>query len=636
MNRIRRSLALKLSLGILLMAVPIFILSLGILFVKSRNFIRQEATEHATNVLKTATQRVRTYMNTIETATNSNEWLVEEHFHPDSLLAMTSRIVWMNRHVNGCSITAEPDVFPQYGRYFSAYSIQSGDTVITAREAPYEYFEKVWYKTARELDKACWVDPFNDYNEGTLYTTELIASYCKPVHRADGSIVGVIATDLSLRKLAQTVDSASHPYPHAYFVLIGNEGNYLIHPDTTRLFRKTIFSDADPQRNTDLVALGHEMTAGNEGHMQVMVDGEPCLVCYRPVPGTKWSLALVCPEGDILKSYRQLAYVITILIAIGLVVILLLCGRAVTHAIQPVNKLLGQTLFLADGQYDRLIPHTRREDAVGQLQNSFATMQESLNFHIGSIRYTTDIAKQRNEELAKATQIAEEALKKKTTFIHNVTHQIRTPLNIILGFAQVLRDGMSFPKEEMASIKDMMLHNSNTLTRLVNMLFDSSDTGLSEELNIHKHELVSCNKVARESIEYTQSHFPGITVHFETDATDDFHIYTNNLYLMRSLRELLYNSAKYSDGKHLSFRVTHTDSRVRFCIEDTGPGISEDYAGKMFEPFTKVDDLTEGLGLGLPLSKRHAMSLGGDLIFDASYHDGCRFILELPISQEAS
>ena len=50
----------------------------------------------------------------------------------------------------------------------------------------------------------------------------------------------------------------------------------------------------------------------------------------------------------------------------------------------------------------------------------------------------------------------------------------------------------------------------------------------------------------------------------------------------------------------------------------------------IFKPFGKVDDLSEGLGLGLPLAKRHALSLGGDLLYDADYHDGCRFILEVP------
>ena len=101
---------------------------------------------------------------------------------------------------------------------------------------------------------------------------------------------------------------------------------------------------------------------------------------------------------------------------------------------------------------------------------------------------------------------------------------------------------------------------------------------------------------------------------------------------MRSLRELVYNSAKYSDGKHVTFRITTTDSTLRFIIEDKGKGIPKANREHIFNFFIKVDDLSEGLGLGLPLTKRHAQNLGGDLIFDEDYHDGCRFIFELPLT----
>ena len=71
---------------------------------------------------------------------------------------------------------------------------------------------------------------------------------------------------------------------------------------------------------------------------------------------------------------------------------------------------------------------------------------------------------------------------------------------------------------------------------------------------------------------------------------------------------------------------------MRFIVEDTGKGIAEADRERLFKFFTKVDDLSEGLGLGLPLSKRHAQNLGGDIILDTDYHDGCRFIVEIPLS----
>ncbi len=113
--------------------------------------------------------------------------------------------------------------------------------------------------------------------------------------------------------------------------------------------------------------------------------------------------------------------------------------------------------------------------------------------------------------------------------------------------------------------------------------------------------------------------------------SDEFHIHTSYLYLMRSLRELLYNASKYSDGQHITMRINRSDDKVYFIVEDTGPGIADEYVDHLFEMFTKVNDLSEGLGLGLSLAKRHLKNLGGDINFDTSYKAGCRFIIEVPI-----
>ena len=641
MIRRRHSLSTKLSLSILLIATPVFVMALGVLFLQSRYFIRQEAMEHAGSVLNTKMQRLRNYMSTVENATNASAWLAEEYFVPDSLLSISHRVVQLNSHVNGCSITAEPDMFPQTGRYFSAYTIREGDTIITAREAEYDYYDKVWYKKPRLLEKACWVDPFDDYNEGTLYTSEIIASYCKPLYQDGDNIVGVISTDLSFRQLAQAIGGDDHPYPNAYFILIGDDGRYFIHPDSAYLFKKTFFSDKDLRRDANVIALGHEMTAGKQGNMQVTLNGQLCHVCYKPVPGTSWSLALICPDSDILKRYHQLTYIIIALIVVGLLVIMIMCYKVVGRTIRPLSSLLDMTQRLADGHYDEPIPYTKRGDAIGQLQNSFATMQRSLKDHVGSIHQAVEQTKERNEELVRTTQLAEEAVRQKTAFIQDVSHQIRTPLNIILGFAQVLREDlaalgddtkhqMAISKDEVANIAGMMKHNSAHLNRMLLMLYDSSDTGISEEKKLRRDEPVSPNKVARECIEHTLSHFPGLSIRFETDLDDSFRIHSNHLYLMRTLRELLYNSAKYSDKQHIALFVNKTSTTVRFIAQDKGPGLPEEAHDLVFNPFTKVDDLSEGLGLGLPLSKRHAKSLGGDLILDTSYHEGCRFILEVP------
>lgn len=613
MSKIKDTLATKLMVSILLMAIPIFLISIGLVFVQSQKAIYQEAQERAVSTLNTTMQRLRNHMTIVETAANSSTWYAVEHFNPDSLLALTNRIVRLNRHVNGCSITAEPDMFPTIGR-FSAYTVQEGDSVLTKREADYDYYSMEWYRAAARSGKACWIDPYDDYLEGSLSNSEIIASYNKPLYR-DDKMIGVISTDLSLNSLDKTINTAEPPYPGAFFLLMGSDGKFFI----------------NPHENKSLTAMAHEISQGKEGNTNVEMDGELYHVCYSPVTGTDWKLALVCPDREILKNYNHLFFFITVITILGLVVILWLCRRGVNQAITPLKELLDTSQKLSEGNYDLTIPKTDREDVVGTLQNSFATMQESLNKHVADIRQTAADTKKSNLELAYTTKLVKEAVRQKDIFIQNVSHQIRTPLNIIQGFAQVLHDNPGLSKEDMAEITESMKHNALHLNRMVLMLFDSSDSGINEELMSQRNELVSCNQIASECISYTRDHFPHTNIQFLTNLDDDFKVQTNHLYLMRTLRELLYNAAKYSDGQHITMRLTYSDL-VRFIVEDKGKGVPESAQEMLFNPFMKVDDLSEGLGLGLPLSKRHARSLGGDLTIDTSYKEGCRFILEIPKS----
>jgi len=629
LRHIRESLALKLDITVLVLSVLIFGLSLGVLYQHSGNAIKKEAVQRATILLHTTAQRLASLLGTIETATNATSWMITEHWQPDSLLAFTRRIVALNANVNGCSITAEPNEFPQYGRYFSAYTIREGDSITTVREKPYDYHEKVWYKTAHDHRRASWVDPFDDFQEGTLYSKEMIASYSMPLYNAKGRLLGVIATDVALSMLANTID-VEKPSPNAYFLMLGKDGHYFVHPDSTRIASQTIFSGLDVNRQSDLVALGYEMTLGTSGVRKVNVEGKPCYVCFEPVPGTMWSIAFVCPERDMLQRYNHLGYILVPLIAIGLLVIMLLCRRIVKQAISPLSQLVEKTQRLAEGHYDEPIIRTTREDAVGQLQNSFSQMQESLNRHIGEINRANADRIRRNEELIAARRQAEEAARQKMAFIQNMSHQIRTPLNIIMGFAQVLQnESGSISFEEAKPIASMMDHNAKTLTRMVAMLYDSSDTGRRNVLRMVGEE-ISCNELARRCILYIKDHFPDLTVTLDTSVPDSLKIRSYIYYLERSIRELLFNSAKYSDGEHICLRVSAKDDKVVFITEDTGPGISEDNRIRMFDSFVKIDDLSEGLGLGLPLVKQHIATLRGELTLDNEYKKGCRFIIVLP------
>ena len=628
-------LSTRLAFVILLLAAPVFITTIGVLFFEARQVIRHKAVGRAKSALNASMQRLDRSLIAVKTATEAYSWMLEEKMAPDSFLTISHKLVALNPHIDGCSVSGEPFLFPDKGRYYSAYTIRENDSVKTVVEEKYEYFQKSWYKLPHDQDAACWEIYFDETDSLTLTIDGMLASYGRPLHNKDNEVVGIISTDLSLLKITKIIN-LERPYPNSYFMMLDSDGRYVVHPDSTRLFKKTIFDNADPRTQQDLIALGHEMTAGKEGGMPIYVDGNGYLVCYKPVPGTDWSLAIVCPDNDILKNYYMLTNILVPLLIIGLLIIVLLCYRAVSQAFSSIRQLLVKTRMIAEGNLEVYIKHSKRIDDVGRLQNSFAAMLQALQFHIGIVRYITEKLQQRNKELEEATKLAQEANRQKTVFIQNVSHQIRTPLNIVMGFSQVLYDTVKqkeiLPEEEMKSITSTMDHQAKLLYRLVSMLFDSSDTGLSEELRTSQFDVVKCVDMAHESINYLKRHYPKI--HIELQAEDcDVYIQTNKLYLTRCLSELLYNSAKYSDGQHITLKVICTEHVVRFIVEDTGKGISEPYRDLMFKFFTKIDDLSEGLGLGLPLAKRHALNLGGDLWLDDSYHEGCRFVLEIPLKQ---
>ena len=251
------SLKRELSLGIIFLAVPIFILSIGTLFYQSHNLIHGEVLSSNSNMLDKGLYQVRSYMSTIETAVNSNAWMMEEYLTPDSLESISGRVVRLNDPVVSCSVFMVPNYFNKYGSKFSVYAVQQQDTVKTYVEPDYDYFGKSSYTTPLKSGKACWVDPFVEYVEGRVDHNEAVAAYSRPLRQKNGRIAGVLSAEMSFSQLTKLINNIELEYNGAFFFLLDGNGRFFINPDTTHLFRKTIFTDAESSKNTDIISLGH-------------------------------------------------------------------------------------------------------------------------------------------------------------------------------------------------------------------------------------------------------------------------------------------------------------------------------------------------------------------------------------------
>ena len=157
MIKIRHTFAVKVVRWVLLLAVPVFFASVGVLFWQSRKMVRTESIERAKGVLSNTLQRINRYLITAETATNINAWQVEEQLTPEALKLLTDRIVRLNPYIDGCVISTEPGVMPQYPNGFMALTLRESDSVRTTSRTDYDYFNERWYTIPRVQEKPCWV-----------------------------------------------------------------------------------------------------------------------------------------------------------------------------------------------------------------------------------------------------------------------------------------------------------------------------------------------------------------------------------------------------------------------------------------------------------------------------------------------
>lgn len=228
------------------------------------------------------------------------------------------------------------------------------------------------------------------------------------------------------------------------------------------------------------------------------------------------------------------------------------------------------------------------------------------------------------EELRKAKEVAEQSNWLKTMFIQNMSHEIRTPLNSIVGFSGVLVD-MLDEKEDIGQYVALIESNSKLLLKLVGDILDISI--LDSEVEI-KHNAVDVNACCQASIDAAGASFdPGVRLIFEP-ACDELIINSNYSYIVQVLDNLLGNASKFThEGSvTLAYEVKKEENQLIFTVTDTGIGIPVEEQERVFERFVKLDNFSQGAGLGLSICRIVAERLGGYLRIDKGYTQGTRII----------
>ncbi len=235
------------------------------------------------------------------------------------------------------------------------------------------------------------------------------------------------------------------------------------------------------------------------------------------------------------------------------------------------------------------------------------------------------------KELKEAYQRATESDKMKTAFIQNVSHEVRTPLNIISGFSQVIADPeLTDSVEERQHMASMMQKSAQQITTLIDEIIGLSLIETTEKMR--RDDVAHINHLLREVMTEYRNHLSKDTkLQLETTLADDFTVQTNVNMLKRIVSALTENATKYTEKGHITLKASADEKTLTITVEDTGCGIPEKEAENIFGRFVKLNSFKEGIGLGLPLSRKLAKQLGGTVTLDTAYKDGARFIVTTPI-----
>jgi signal transduction histidine kinase len=320
-----------------------------------------------------------------------------------------------------------------------------------------------------------------------------------------------------------------------------------------------------------------------------------------------------------------------------------LLGSAAEHAI--VGALGGSTTVWAHRFHRFLLPLPPRPSSGA---GRFERMQQSA--HVmplvrgdaieGAVLLVQDVTERvaREEQLREALARAEVASQAKSDFLASMSHELRTPLGAIIGYMDLLESDMVGPvaplqKEYLGRVKSAAKHLIQIIEQI--LTFSRVEAG-KEPITAEALDSAALTRSVVELFEpqaaskrlALRASLPDAPVMLFTDATK----------LKQILFNVIGNAMKFTDAGSVQVSLTHDGDRVSFCITDTGPGMSQADVGRIFDPFTQLDQsLTRskgGTGLGLPVSRKLAHLLGGDLLVDSVLGKGTRFTLWLPIVSE--
>ena len=507
-------------------------------------------------------------------------------------------------------------------------------------------FGEAFYRQETYFDNVT-IDPALGYPVSTISV---------PIRNGEDEIDGVLVAEVNLKFLNFVVSQADIGQTGYAYVIDARQ--FVIAKKRTssetiqledisdRPFLKklTVSTPKNPRLQYQILQKGPEVNYYRG------LEGVEVLGAIAPVPYTDWKVIVELPIKEAGAPLQDLRLTMLVGLVIGIAFAAGLAFLLSRKLLSPLQSLTAGAARISNGDLDVRLDISSQNE-LGVLARAFDLMAEELRASFTALEKTNQelemrVEKRTNqlllakEEAEAAQKIAEDASQAKSEFLASMSHELRTPLNGILGYAQILLRDKDLSKQQKDSI-GIVQQCGTHLLNLINDILDLSKIE-ANKLDLYPQDFnfpYFLSAVAEMcKIKACQK---GIVFNFQPSSLLPKLVCADEKRLRQVLINLLGNAIKFTEEGTVNFRVTLVtetrglnETKIRFEIEDSGVGISQELMEKIFEPFEQVgnnDRKAEGTGLGLAISQKIVSMMGSKLEVRSQPSIGSLFFFELEI-----
>ena len=404
--------------------------------------------------------------------------------------------------------------------------------------------------------------------------------------------------------------------------VLDNNGFKLFNANDTELLKGhnvyTVLSQMSYLHGSSFAAAKERLARTGSCYSNAVLDGTEYYYALKQMENAQWTLAFLVPAEYVAVNTQKLVNIVMVIIIV------------IAMMFSVITVFVGWFLLRQKQQQEL------RTEKEANLR------LEQYNIHLTQVN---DELRQAQVVAAEALQSAERASKAKTDFLSNMSHDIRTPMNAIIGITTLMKNELHQP-EKLAEHLGKLETSGQLLLGIINNILDMSriESGKTT-LNVEKmnlpQQVSQLDSIIRQQAGQRRQTFT-VNTHLQHE-----NVLADPNRLNQVLMNILSNAVKYTPtGGHIRFEVEELPrnehyARYRFVVQDDGIGMSADYQKTLFDPFTREErsgtNKVQGTGLGMAITKSVIDLMGGSISVESATGKGTRFevVLEFPIDTEA-